>query len=164
MGLFDFVKDAGEKLMGRGTSATADMAAAENAARHQEKAITDFVSSLRLDVEDFRVQMNGDTAVIGGTVASQALREKVILAVGNVDGIARVDDRLKVSAPAPEAAPQPEATFYTVKSGDTLSAIAKAHYGNANKYMAIFEANQPTLSDPDKIYPGQVLRIPPLAE
>jgi nucleoid-associated protein YgaU len=57
---------------------------------------------------------------------------------------------------------EPEATFYTVKRGDTLSGIAKAHYGNAGKYMVIFEANKPMLEDPDKIYPGQVLRIPPL--
>lgn len=169
MGLFDFVKDAGEKILGGGQSATAKMAAAEAAERKQEKAVADFVNSLRLDVDGFRVQMNGDVAVLGGTVASQELREKVILAVGNIEGIARVDDRLKlaaVAAPdaAPEAAPAAEATFYTVKSGDTLSGIAKAHYGNASKYMAIFEANKPTLTDPDKIYPGQVLRIPPLEE
>jgi nucleoid-associated protein YgaU len=164
MGLFDFVKDAGEKMFGGGDSATADMAAAETAARKNEKAITDFISTLRLDVENLRVQMNGDVAVIGGTVASQELREKVILAVGNIGGVAQVDDRLKVAAPAPEAAPEPEAVFYTVQSGDSLSAIAKAQYGNAMKYMVIFEANKPALNDPNKIYPGQVLRIPPLAE
>jgi len=49
---------------------------------------------------------------------------------------------------------------YTVKSGDTLSAIAKEHLGSANDYMKIFEANKDQLSDPDKIKPGQVLRIP----
>jgi len=52
--------------------------------------------------------------------------------------------------------------MYTVKSGDSLSKIAKAHYGDAMKYPVIFEANKPQLTDPDKIYPGQVLRIPPL--
>jgi nucleoid-associated protein YgaU len=57
---------------------------------------------------------------------------------------------------------EPEATFYTVVRGDTLSAIAKAHYGKASKYMVIFEANKPMLENPDKIYPGQVLRIPAL--
>lgn len=164
MGLFDFVKDAGEKLFGGGESATADMAAAEEAARKNEKAITNFISSLRLDVEGLRVQMNGNVAVIGGTVASQEMREKVILAVGNIGGVAQVDDRLKVAAPEPEAAPESEAVFYTVQSGDSLSKIAKAQYGNATKYMVIFEANKPALTDPNKIYPGQVLRIPPLAE
>ena len=49
---------------------------------------------------------------------------------------------------------------YTVKPGDTLSAIAKEHLGNASAYMKIFEANRDQLSDPDKIKPGQVLRIP----
>jgi LysM repeat protein len=58
--------------------------------------------------------------------------------------------------------PEPEAKFYTVVKGDTLSKIAKDSYGNANKYMKIFEANQPMLKHPDKIYPGQVLRIPAL--
>ena len=62
--------------------------------------------------------------------------------------------------PAP---PEPEATLYTVQSGDSLSKIAKAHYGDASKYMIIFEANQPLLKDPNKIYPGQALRIPPVA-
>ncbi|MNP81676.1 LysM domain/BON superfamily protein [compost metagenome] len=52
------------------------------------------------------------------------------------------------------------ARFVTVKKGDTLSAISKAEYGDANKYNKIFEANKPMLSHPDKIYPGQVLRIP----
>ncbi len=51
--------------------------------------------------------------------------------------------------------------YYTVVRGDTLSAIAKKHYGNANAYPKIFEANKPMLTHPDKIYPGQLLRIPP---
>src|SRR5262249_2182580 len=80
--------------------------------------------------------------------------EKVVLAVGNVEGIARVEDRLEGSNP------QPEARYYTVVKGDTLSKIARAQYGEANKYPQIFEANKPMLKDPDKIYPGQVLRIP----
>ena len=52
------------------------------------------------------------------------------------------------------------AATYTVKAGDTLSKIAKEHLGNAGAYMKIFEANKDQLSDPDKIKPGQVLRIP----
>ena len=51
-----------------------------------------------------------------------------------------------------------------MKKGDTLSGIAKTVYGKASKYPVIFEANRPMLSDPDKIYPGQVLRIPPLED
>ena len=55
---------------------------------------------------------------------------------------------------------KPAPRTYTVKPGDTLSKISKEFYGNANDYMKIFEANQPLLKDPDKIYPGQVLKIP----
>ena len=80
----------------------------------------------------------------------------MVLAVGNVIGIARVDDRLEAKKKAPEA------QMHTVVSGDSLSKIAKKYYGDANKYNLIFEANQPMLKHPDKIYPGQVLRVPPL--
>ena len=83
------------------------------------------------------------------------MREKIILAVGNTEGIARVDDRLEV------VKPEPEAQYYTVVKGDTLSKISKEYYGDPMKYPAIFEANKPMLKDPDLIYPGQVLRIPP---
>ena len=72
-------------------------------------------------------------------------------------GISSVDDRMSV------VAPEPEAVFYEVKSGDSLSKIAKAQYGDANKYNAIFEANKPMLKDPNLIYPGQMLRIPQLS-
>ncbi len=51
---------------------------------------------------------------------------------------------------------------YTVEKGDTLSAIAKAHYGKASKWRAIFEANRDTIDDPDRIFPGQVIKIPAL--
>ena len=70
-------------------------------------------------------------------------------------GVAAVKDMMTVDQSAPEA------TYYTVVSGDNLSKISKANYGDPNKYMEIFEANKPMLSDPNKIYPGQVLRIPP---
>ena len=68
----------------------------------------------------------------------------------------KVNDQITVANPSP----QPQSQFYEVKSGDTLSKIAKQFYGDANKYSAIFEANQPMLKDPDEIYPGQTLRIP----
>ena len=75
--------------------------------------------------------------------------------MGNNKGIAKVDDRITMEKK------EPEAMYYTVQRGDTLSKIAKTHYGNAMKYQVIFEANRPMLKDPDKIYPGQNLRIPP---
>ena len=69
---------------------------------------------------------------------------------------------MKDPTPSRSAAPPPpaSATTYTVQSGDTLSAIAKKFYGNANDYMEIFNANRDQLTDPDKIKPGQVLKIP----
>ncbi|MEK5750200.1 peptidoglycan-binding protein LysM, partial [Acinetobacter nosocomialis] len=76
------------------------------------------------------------------------------LIVGNIDHVAQVDDQMTV------ATPEPESKFYTVKSGDNLSKIAKEVYGDANQYPKIFEANKPMLKDPDEIFPGQVLRIP----
>lgn len=89
-----------------------------------------------------------------GKAPNQETKEKIVLCCGNVEGVSAVNDQMGVSAP------EPEATFHTVVRGDTLSKIAKAVYGDAMKYPAIFEANKPMLSHPDKIYPGQVLRIP----
>ncbi len=161
MGLFDFVKDAGAKLLGRPTAAEKEQAAEEQAkalAKAHAEALAKAVSNLGLGVDGFSVEVNGDVAVLRGTAPDQATRERVVLAVGNVAGIAQVDDQMEVETP------EPEAVFYTVVSGDSLSKIAKAHYGNAMKYPVIFEANKPMLSHPDKIYPGQVLRIPPVED
>ena len=159
MGIFDFVKSAGEKLgIGRDDEPEAPSAAEQMEARNERMAlgmnrmITD---RLGLEVEDLAITVDGDLVTVGGKVDSQEIKEKVVLAVGNVRDIARVDDRLEVTGPA--------AVFYTVVSGDTLSKIAKEHYGDAMKYPTIFEANRPMLEHPDRIYPGQVLRIPPMS-
>jgi nucleoid-associated protein YgaU len=143
MGLFDFVKDAGKVL-----DDSMDVA----------KNLKAELSEQGLQVERLEIQAKDGVVTIGGKVKSQSDREKVILALGNVKGIGSVNDQLEV------ATVEPEAVFYTVKSGDTLSKISKTHYGNAMKYMKIFEANQTLLKNPDKIYPGQVLRIPPLKD
>lgn len=144
MGLFDFFRrDAGKKL------GTADTPKADD--------IKQEVGRLGLDVQGLDVAVNGDTVSLKGQAASQELREKIVLAAGNVHGVAKVDDQLTVAQPAAQS------QFYTVASGDTLSKIAKQFYHDANKYPAIFEANRPMLKDPDEIYPGQVLRIPPAA-
>ena len=96
------------------------------------------------------------TVNVSGTAEDQATKEKVILCCGNVAGVEKVDENIDVRQSSPPA------QYHTVVSGDTLSAIAKKVYGDANKYQAIFEANKPMLKHPDKIYPGQSLRIPPL--
>ncbi|HJV24242.1 MAG TPA: peptidoglycan-binding protein LysM [Aromatoleum sp.] len=158
MGLLSFIKEAGEKLFGHGDAQAAapDQAAAANT--KAADAIRAHITKLNLAPADLGVTFDSKTSVatVTGTAPDQATKEKILLAAGNVQGVGQVDDRLTVAAPA-----QPEARFHTVKSGDTLSAIAKTYYGDANKYNAIFEANKPMLSHPDKIYPGQVLRIPP---
>jgi nucleoid-associated protein YgaU len=162
MGLFDFVKDAGEALLEKAgvgeARATAPSApAAKKAAAPPAdlaKVLIRSVKLLDIPVDDLSVQVAGDTVIVGGTSPTQADRERLILALGNTKGIAHVDDRLEVKAP------EPKAVFYTVVSGDSLSKIAKAQYGAPMKYPVIFEANRPMLTDPDKIYPGPVLRIP----
>ena len=156
MGLIDFVKSAGDRLFGKDEkpAEAAESPAVFNA--RKARALEDTVSKLGFDVEGLEISVQDDVATIKGSIASQELREKVVLVLGNTAGIARVDDQLTVETP------EPEATFYTVASGDSLSKIAKAHYGDPMKYPVIFEANKPMLADPDKIYPGQVLRIPPI--
>lgn len=145
MGLVDFVMNAGAKLFGGGGPSPEEKAA----------VIQNSIIKLGLEVESLKVEVKEDVAVISGKTTSQEIREKVVLAAGNIEGIARVDDRIEVDKPAPEA------QYYTVVKGDTLSKIAKEYYGDAMKYPTIFEANKPMLKDPDLIYPGQVLRIPP---
>ncbi len=167
MGLFDFVKDAGEKLLGLGKGAGEKiLSRSKPAAQAAQKQVTDqataqglstMVSNLGLKVEGLSIDFKDGLATVQGTTPSQEEKEKIILAVGNTKGVAQVDDQLTVEKP------EPEAVFYTVKSGDTLSKIAKAHYGDAQKYNVIFEANRPMLKDPNKIYPGQTLRIPPVS-
>ena len=144
MSLFAFVKDAGVKLWESLVGQEAQ--AAESLKEHVAKVV--------LGNPNIEVSVEGDKVIARGEVASQEEKEKILLALGNVAGVGEVDDQISVTTPAPEA------RFVTVKKGDTLSAIAKAEYGNANAYMKIFEANKPMLSHPDKIYPGQVLRIP----
>jgi nucleoid-associated protein YgaU len=186
MGIFDFMKNAGEKILKPGEA-------------KKEAAIKAHLDSFGSDFAKVTVEVDGDTAALTGSVPSTAAREKAVLIAGNIDGVGKVDDRLTVTGGASKpsfsnvsggvasteapvvagggsgggggtGAVQASAgdqgwqsKTYTVKAGDSLSKIAKEFYGEANKYNQIFEANQPMLKDPDKIYPGQVLRIPPEA-
>ena len=116
------------------------------------------LEELELGGEAVEIAVDGEGVSVTGRVPDEATREKIVLAAGNIAGIARVDDRLEVDAPALKA------SFYSVKPGDTLSGIARTFYGDASRYPVIFEANRPMLSDPNRIFPGQVLRIPPPEE
>ncbi len=161
MSIISFFKDAGEKLFGKAQAApaqaAADPAAVATANREAASAIEKYISSLGLTATGLTVTYDGASATAKdfGVPKDQATREKIILAAGNVHGIAAVDDNMTVDLS------QPQSQFYTVVKGDTLSKISKQFYGDANDYQKIFEANKPMLTHPDKIYPGQNLRIPP---
>lgn len=165
MGLFSFAKDIGDKIFHRNkpadsapfdtqNSAPAPTAPAEPDAQEIANLLLARIQQ-NATINNLSVNYDGntDTVHISGSAPTQADREKAILAAGNVQNVATVNDSITVDAP------EPESRMYTVKSGDTLSKIAQEVYGNGD-YMKIFEANKPLLSDPDKIYPGQVLRIP----
>lgn len=171
MGLMSFIKEAGEKLFHTGEAKAATPAAAPAApattatdvAALNEKAsaaIANYVRSQNLSTDGIDIKFDGasSTVTVSGTVPDQATKEKLLLCCGNVQNVAGVNDMLVVAQAA-----EPESQWYTVVSGDNLSKIAKQFYGNPNKYPAIFEANKPMLTHPDKIYPGQMLRIPPAA-
>ena len=159
MGLFSFIKNAGVKIFGGKTDAEKAAEAAAEVIRVESAAAATLegtIRDLQLQVEGLSVHINGDQATISGMAYDQATKEKVVLVVGNSNGIATVDDQMTVEHV------EPEAQFHTVVSGDTLGKIAKKYYGNAMKYPVIFDANKPMLKSPDLIYPGQVLRIPQL--
>lgn len=141
MGLWSFVKGAGKKVFGGGDDDAVSGA-----------ALQDELKDLGLDAEGLDISVEGDQVKVSGTAVSQEMKEKVILAVGNVEGVAAVDDQIEGG--------EGEPTFHTVEKGDTLWAVSKKALGDGSRYNEIFEANRPMLSDPDKIYPGQVLRIP----
>ena len=156
MGLFDFVKGIGKKNTAPAEPQPQASTPSEPSAQEVANQLLGLVKSLGLAVEGLSVSYNGasDLATIKGQVKNQADKEKIVLAVGNVDHVAQVDDQMTVAEAAPES------QFYTVKSGDNLSKIAKQYYNDANQYNKIFEANRPLLKNADDIYPGQVLRIP----
>lgn len=137
MGLWNFMKDSGKKLFG-----------SAEAAEPEQDALLKEVEELGLDASGLDITVEGDTVKVSGDAVSEEMKEKVILAVGNVEGVAAVEA---------EAA---AAVFHTVEKGDNLWKIAEKTLGNGSKYTEIFEANKPMLKDPDLIYPGQVLRIP----
>ncbi|WP_077044229.1 peptidoglycan-binding protein LysM [Pseudomonas sp. KK4] len=145
MSIFSFVKEAGEKLI--------DLLTPGNA--NASEQLKEHISKVGLGSPNVQATVDGDKVTVTGEVASQEEKEKILLAVGNIEGVGSVDDQITVTGPVVVAA-----KFVTVVKGDTLSAISLRVYGDANKYQKIFEANKPMLKDVNKIYPGQSLRIP----
>lgn len=147
MSIFSFLKEAGEKILDALTPGNANA----------DEVLKKHISEVGLGNPNITATVEGDKVTLTGEVASQEEKEKIVLAAGNIAGVGSVDDQLTVAA---GAASTPAAKFVTVEKGDTLSAISKRVYGDPNKYQKIFEANKPMLKDVNKIYPGQVLRIP----
>ena len=146
MGLFDFIKGVGKKMAG-GPSA--------------EEIRTDIIEALGEHAEGLQVWFDDGTVLLGGEVESEAVRQKIILLAGNVNGVEKVnDDKLTVKV----VEEVPAFTFYTIKSGDSLSKIAKSVYGDAMKWQTLFEANKEVIKNPDLIYPGQQIRVPAAPE
>ncbi|WP_417243288.1 peptidoglycan-binding protein LysM [Celeribacter sp.] len=138
MGLWNFAKNAGKAVFGK-----------KDAAPNTDDLLAE-IEALGLDAAGVDIEVDGDTVKVGGAAVSQEAKEKIIMAAGNIEGIAAVEDNLAGDDPV----------FHEVKKGDTLWGISAAALGNGARYEEIFEANKPMLSHPDKIYPGQMLRIP----
>jgi nucleoid-associated protein YgaU len=165
MGMFSFIKEAGEKLFGSKKVEDAAAAAAADPAQKPTldelnasaaASIKTYIESQNLGATNLAVSFDGASGAVSvtGEAPTQEAVEKVTLCCGNVGGVTDVENMMTAADGGGES------QYHDVARGDTLSAIAKEYYGNANKYMAIFEANKPMLNHPDKIYPGQKLRIP----
>lgn len=152
MGLLSVLKSAGAKLF-KGTETPAEMV----------EKVKEHVGKYGFDLSAVDFSVADDIVTVSGTAKDLDEKQKIIATSGNVSGIEGVNDELDVAEPITVELPDPSKLVYTVKKGDYLSKIAKEVYGDAMKYNIIFEANKPMLKDPDLIYPGQVLYIPPLS-
>ncbi len=154
MDLFGFAKDIGRRLFNK------DEEAADNIKEH--------ILANNPGVSDLEVEFERGIVTICGDCESKEAWEKTVLMAGNTKGVVDVfanDLNVPVLAAADGvaegAAPvEPKVEYYLIKSGDTLSKISKEYYGDAMKYMRIFEANREVIEDPDKIFVGQKIRIP----
>lgn len=170
MSVWNFVKGAGERIIENAKAAARFSSPdddegggkAKTAAQPEDSAgdaIERYIRAHNLQITNLDADFDARTSTVhvSGEAKDQATKEKAILCCGNIEGVEKVDDDITVQQAAAQA------QFHTVAKGDTLSAIAKKYYGDASKYPTIFEANKPMLKDPDKIYPGQSLRIPALS-
>ncbi len=152
MGLFDFIKNAGRKL---------------NPGQEAQEIKNLLASSLGSQLSNVNVSWADGTAKVFGVATSHAAKEKAVLLVGNHDGVDKVDDQITVSqttlaqqAQTVQVTQAAASEFYTIEKGDSLSKIAGEKMGDTGKWKALFEANKEVIEDPDKIYPGQRIRIP----
>jgi LysM repeat protein len=141
MGLFDFVKEIGNKLFNR------DEEAAEKIKKH--------IEAMNPGITGLGVNFSNGVVSLSGQAASAEAMEKAVLMAGNVQGVTDVKVDALQTPPVKE-----KVEYYIIKKGDTLSAIAKQFYGKANDYPKIFEANREVIKDANLIFPGQKIRIP----
>jgi len=146
MGLFDFAKDVGRQLF------DTDAEAADNIKQHLEVKLS--------GIKNVEVEFDDGVATICGDCVNEATRNNAILIAGDVKGVESVvADKLTFPEPKPEE-PAEKVEYYEIVSGDTLGGIAKRFYGSASMYTRIHEANKELIPDPNKIYPGQKIKIP----
>jgi nucleoid-associated protein YgaU len=143
MGFFDFIKDAGAKILGKG-----------NDSENVKKLIEEEKETM--PIEGLEVEVEGDTVILRGKAKSAEDKVKAALIAGNIEGVSKVNaDELET-----EDTQVIDDIFYEVQKGDTLWRIADIYYKDGSRYTEIFEANREVIKDPDKIYPGQMIRIP----
>ena len=145
MGLFDFAKDVGRQLF------DTDAEAADNIKQHLDVKLS--------GIKNVEVTFDDGVATVCGECANEATRNNAVLIVGDVKGVEKINaDGLTFPEPVEEEVEKVE--YYEIVSGDTLGGIAKRFYGSASKYTRIHEANKELIPDPNKIYPGQKIKIP----
>ncbi len=153
MGLFDFVKNIGHKLFSEEGQAA--------------QKIKETIETDNPGIKNLTVDYKNSTVYLGGEADSPEAVQKAVLMAGNVQGVESVNvDGVKIPAAAATSTPKAVESYasiqyYVIQSGDTLSKIAQQFYGSAEKYTQIFEANREVIKDPDRIFPGQKIRIPP---
>lgn len=157
MGFFDFFKSAGEKVVdNQANQEVSDATKQAQLNAEAADAIKRYIESKDLLIEGLTVEFDAKKSLVtlSGKAQNAEASEKALLAAGNIDGVANVDNQIEVVEQGQQT------RYHDVQKGETLSQIAKEYFGDPNQYNKIFEANRPMLEDPDKIYPGQKLRIP----
>lgn len=150
MGFFDFISNAGKKILGKG----------DDSAAIKEEIESSFDE---LPVDGLVVNVEGDTVTLAGIAQDYPTREKAILIAGNVEGIAKVnaDQLITMEQISEESVKEiPEEIFYTIEKGDTLWGVATKYYDDGSLYTHIVDANLEVIKNADLIYPGQTIRIP----
>lgn len=165
MNLLRFALEAGRRLgmaqdgdddeEGSGDRGAKTVSAGVGGGQRNAQALRRELSELGFDADKVDIHVRGGKVKLSGKVDTLAEKEKILIAAGNVEGVSEVLDKIDV-----ERGDDEPSDFHTVEKGDTLYAISKRYYGKGAEYKDLFEANKPFLKDPDRIYPGQVLRIP----